>query len=221
MFPTFIDRFYHFLDRRTVGIFAAHRRKKITNLKFSIISNNCWGGVCYEHFGLLKQSPTVGMYFYPEDFLKLVCNLRHYLSLDMEIIDWRQSKNADFLIADESTGFLIGRIGDIEAVLVHYHSAKLAVEKWARRRKRVDFEHLYFKFGQENHATFDQLKRFDEAPLPGPKVMFVSKPIPSFGSAIYYKGFEKEGQILNDTFYWDRYFDIYEFLNKGTIKGRK
>lgn len=39
------------------------RRKKLNNTDFTIISNNCWGGVCYEYFGMEKATPTVGMFF--------------------------------------------------------------------------------------------------------------------------------------------------------------
>ena len=48
------------------------RRRNLNNVDFTIISNNCWGGICYEYFNMLKNSPTVGLYFYPDDYIKFI-----------------------------------------------------------------------------------------------------------------------------------------------------
>lgn len=45
-------------------LFAKYRKKKLINSNFSIISNNCWGGMVYESYNLPKQSPTVGLFFH-------------------------------------------------------------------------------------------------------------------------------------------------------------
>lgn len=50
-------------------ILATSRRAKLTNTDFSIISNNCWGGHVYRRYGLPYTSPTVGMYFFSEDYI--------------------------------------------------------------------------------------------------------------------------------------------------------
>lgn len=39
--------------------FSNIRKKKIKNTNFTIISNNCWGGMIYESYALKKQTPTV------------------------------------------------------------------------------------------------------------------------------------------------------------------
>ena len=63
------------------------RRKKLREDNFTIISNNCWGGTVYESYGIKKMSPTVGMFIMPEDYLKFVANLEHYLAQPLEFID--------------------------------------------------------------------------------------------------------------------------------------
>ena len=48
---------------RTCNRFLAdNRRSKLNNTDFSIISNNCWGGSVYRHYGIPYLSPTVGLY---------------------------------------------------------------------------------------------------------------------------------------------------------------
>lgn len=45
------------------NLFADIRRKGLENTDFTIISNNCWGGMVYESYNLPKQSPTVGLFY--------------------------------------------------------------------------------------------------------------------------------------------------------------
>lgn len=53
---------------------------------FTIISNNCWGGLVYQYYGFGYDTPTVGMYFFAEDYVKFVSNLKHYLEIDIHFI---------------------------------------------------------------------------------------------------------------------------------------
>lgn len=75
--------------------FAKKRRKLLKNTKFTIISNNCWGGMIYESYNLQKQSPTVGLYFMSNDYIKFVSDLRGYLKKDLHFISASDSKWKD------------------------------------------------------------------------------------------------------------------------------
>ena len=66
--------------------FANKRRNKINNDNFTIISNNCWGGMIYESYNLQKQSPTIGLFFKSSDYIKFISNLEYYLSQDLKFI---------------------------------------------------------------------------------------------------------------------------------------
>ena len=57
---------------RTGKQFTSRRIKQLKQTDFTIISNNCWGGMIYESYGLSKQSPTVGMFFMAPDYIKFV-----------------------------------------------------------------------------------------------------------------------------------------------------
>ena len=48
--------------------------------------------------------------------------------------------------------------------------------------------------------------------------MFVDKRDHSYECGVYYPGFEEDDQIYNDTFYWNKYFDVTYFLNSGEIR---
>src|SRR5436190_7288199 len=51
-------------------------RARVTNRNFSIISNDCFGGMAYEELGLRYESPFVGLFVLPEDYVRLLRNLK-------------------------------------------------------------------------------------------------------------------------------------------------
>lgn len=212
--PSKKERILHKIEERLRPFFADFRRKKLKRFDFTIISNNCWGGICYEYFGLVKQSPTVGTFFFAEDYLKFVKRLKYYLSLELRFINVDESKHFSYL-KEHEIRCPIGILDDVEVFFLHYSNESLAKEKWSRRVRRVNWENLIFKFSQMNECSFDHLLMFDKMDLPGKKFMFVNKPNKEYSCAFYYPGYENDLQIENDTFYWNRYVDVYALLTKG------
>ena len=176
------------------------------------------GGVTYEGYGIQKQSPTVGCYLFAKDYLKLVHNLKFYMENELEIIPLEESRYKQWIIENHNENCPIGRIVDIEIIFVHYLNAEIAKEKWNRRVQRINWDNLIFKFSYMNHATEEDLETFDSYDLPGKKIMFVNKKNHSYKCGVYYSGFDEDDQIYNDTFYWNKYFDVTLFLNTGKIQ---
>lgn len=141
------------------------RQSKINKKNFTIIANNCWGGMVYESYNLIKQSPTVGLYILPSDYLKFIKNLRDYLNYNLQFIDPRDSKNREYIIKeikDKKFGtYPIGKLNDIEIYFLHYDSKKSARDKWNRRVKRIDWNNILYKFNDQNGCTNEQLREFD------------------------------------------------------------
>lgn len=176
------------------------------------------GGVTYEGYGIKKQSPTVGCYLFAKDYLKLVNNLKYYMEHELEFISLEDSRYKQWIIDNHNENCPIARIVDIEIVFVYYPNAKIAKEKWGRRVKRINWDNLVFKFSYMNHATEEDLEKFDSYDLPGKKIMFVNKKNHIYKCGVYYPGYDEDAQIYNDTFYWNKYFDVTLFLNTGEIK---
>lgn len=63
---------------RTGKLFTKHRTKQLVNKQFTIISNNCWGGMIYESYNLPKESPTVGLFFMADDYINFLKHLKEY-----------------------------------------------------------------------------------------------------------------------------------------------
>src|SRR5215216_531302 len=62
------------LWRRRIA--AKIMRARVKNRDFTIISNDCFGGMAYEELGLRYESPFVGLFILPEDYIRLLRNLK-------------------------------------------------------------------------------------------------------------------------------------------------
>src|SRR5699024_4328392 len=62
------------------------RRLKLTHRDITIISNNCWGGFIYQKYGLEYRTPTIGLFFLGDDYVKFCSKLEFYLSKPIEFI---------------------------------------------------------------------------------------------------------------------------------------
>src|SRR5665648_85804 len=68
-------------QRFTDHLLAPRRRKKLLYTNFSVICDNCLGGIgIYNKFGLPYSSPTVGLYFYPGDYIYFLENFKELIS---------------------------------------------------------------------------------------------------------------------------------------------
>lgn len=96
----------------------------------SILSVNCWAGICYHYLALEFQSPTINMFFSPSDFNKLIANLDYYLSLPLEFYEIRYDKILE-------RDYPVGKMDDIYLHFNHYANFEDAVSAWERRKKRM------------------------------------------------------------------------------------
>ena len=127
---------------------------------FTIISNNCWGGTVYKYFGMKFQSPTVGMYFFSDEYIKFLKNLKFYLSQPLVVKDIESSKYKEEIIRRGQSP-LIGWLDDVEIVLLHYCNPEEAVKKWSYRLERVNYDNMIVKFNDQNLFRTEQLDEFE------------------------------------------------------------
>lgn len=158
-----------------VSKLAKLRRNKIKNYDFTIISNNCWGGTVYQSYGLEYKTPTIGLFFMADDYVKFVYGLEHYLNSKLSFIDPKESKYYSHFKKWKKFGdYPIGVLDDIEIHFLHYHSKKEACEKWLRRAKRVNYNKIIFKFNDQNLCSEQLLEKFSQLPAKN-KVCFTTR----------------------------------------------
>lgn len=192
-----IDSFLKRLEGIPFEIRRNYVRKKIKSRDFTIISNNCWGGKVYQYFDMPYLTPTVGLYFFTDDYLRFVSNLEYYLSLELMFISIDNSHHRDELLKKKRV-CPIGILGDVEIVFLHYKTETEAKEKWNRRKERINLDNLYFKISRQNSCTEEHLKSFANLPY-AHKIIINSRKKPLYSCEYYWNGPTNEQGIIGDT----------------------
>ena len=188
--------------------FSNVRNKKLSNHNFTIISNNCWGGMIYESYNLEKQTPTVGLYIMPSDYIQFISNIREYLKMKLEFIKPEDSKYYDKLKNDPRFGtYPIGKLNNIEIMFLHYKSEEEAIEKWKRRVNRINWNRIIYKFNDQNGCSDEDINKFLKLPYEN-KVFITVKKVKSDKAMIF-----RVHQLFNKKFV---YSSMEPFGNKIT-----
>lgn len=161
------------IKKKIISVCSCINTNCLSNSNFTIISNNCWGGLVYEFFDIIKQSPTIGLFFMAEEYLKFLSQFPAILDNKIVFINPKESKYYDYLSQDDRFGkYPIGKLGNVEICFLHYHSEEEARDKWERRCKRINYDRLLVKFSEQNNCETKHLKAFEELPFKN-KICFV------------------------------------------------
>ena len=184
------------------------KRKLRQNLKctdFTIISNNCWGSFTYQKYGIKYKSPTVGLFILGHDFVKLCADWEKYFESELKFISWEDAKYHYAL--SEETPYPVAKLRDIEIYFMHYHSEAEAEEKWYRRVKRINPDHMIFKLSQREECDKSDVEKFLQLPLKH-KVCFAYDKVDGAIIVPELKGFSgDEMDLIN------KYYDDISILN--------
>lgn len=206
---------------------ASYRKKWLNSTDFTIISNNCWGGMIYESYNIPKESPTVGMFFMAADYIKFLSDLKGYLNGRLYFIEPEQShwKDAAQVSGDKRfgtypMGVLSNGKNDIEIFFLHYHSEQEAREKWERRIQRINWNKMLVKFNDQNGCTEKEVEKFMKLPYKN-KLFFTCKEWnidglqDSLGGYCIIKPFLSHDNIMTsyEPFGRNKYIDITGVLN--------
>lgn len=204
---------------------APIRKRKLNRAigggNFTIISNNCWAGLVYQHFGLPYNTPTAGLFFFAQDYIKFVYSIKEYLAKPLKFISLEESRYCETLkqYGGECVKCPIAVCGDIEIIFMHYHSPEEAEEKWRRRAARINWDNIIYKFSEMNGCTEDDLRAFDALQV-DKKVVFTHKDY-GLKNQVVYTEFKKIGYIPNDTDNFRKYIDLYDLISGRFNKIRK
>ena len=133
--------------------------KPPTNL--TVVSNNCWGAEFYKEYNVEFLSPFVGLYIYPECYLKILSDPAVVLKSPLRFVT-----SSRF---EQETPFPIGLLHeDVEIHFMHYDSEDEALSKWTRRVGRMDKNpaNWYVKMDDREGASKEDVQQFLELPYP-------------------------------------------------------
>lgn len=151
----------------------------------SIFSMNCFAGRIYQDLEREYTSPTVGLFFLPQDFIKIGNDI-NLIKRDIEEIQNSKWSGASRVISSHGK-YPIGKfVGtDIEIHFLHYPTFDEAKKKWKRRIERFNFnEYLFIAFCQNGWEDYnDYFKDFDDSPIQK-KVLFTNTNFSGIKSSI-------------------------------------
>ena len=184
------------LKRMYIHSTAKKRRKLLKHTDFTIISNNCWGGFVYQSYGIPYNSPTIGLFFMAEDYIKFVSDIRDYINAELQFIPPESSRYYNTIKSDKRFGrYPIGRLNDIEILFLHYDSEEEAYSKWKRRCEKNNWNKLLIKFNDQNGCTKEMLNIFCDLPYKN-KICFTSKDHTELQDIYHIKSANKHSSIL-------------------------
>lgn len=194
--------------------YCTELRKRNDNHTFTLITNNCIGGVIYHNLGEQFRSPTINLFISGDEYLPFVKGIREYLSETTELVE----------VINSGREYPVGKLHakdsslpDITVYFQHYDSFEEARNKWHERCKRVNWEDISFiwEFYEGLH-NYKHLLEFDSLNIK--KKIILHKEDCSIKNAfVVNEGEVTPGKILEYEAggikrYLDQ-FDYVEFLN--------
>ena len=101
--------------------------------RWSILCNNCFGGLLSYHFGLEHRSPLKNLFIADRDLIRFADNITHYLGQEPVFDHWRESPG----YYDEKR-YPVLRLDDIFLNCNHDVDSDTALATYARRVAKVD-----------------------------------------------------------------------------------
>lgn len=116
--------------------------RRIRRKNFYIISQNCTGSLFYKLINKEYLTPTVDLFFYAPCFVKIASNIQYYINLELKEV--KQSKYVEGNLNLVKNGFYpIGVLDDVEIHFLHYNNWDEVIEKWTRRKNRINLDKVF------------------------------------------------------------------------------
>lgn len=201
----YVDVFYNKYYLPQV-LFRRRQRSRLKKRNFTLLTGNCIGGYIYHQLGLQFLSPTINMMILNQDFLKMISNLKHYMSLTpVACVD------------DRYPGVPCAQLDDIILHFTHYNTSEEGIRAWEKRKKRIDWDNLYIII-----SDIDLSKEDIESlgKIQCKKVVAMTSKDYGFKHCLYlpaYQGQESVGGLLGKTisgkWRFEQYLDFVGWVN--------
>lgn len=192
----FTQKINNRLKRQKNNVIIKKAKKQLNNDNFTIISQNCTGGIFYHDMKMKFLSPTINLHFQSKDFIRFVNNIEYYLSQE--------------LVIRYGELYPIGRLDDIEIYFNHYETCKEAVEKWNQRKERINLDKILVLITDKDGFNNELFNEFIN--IKYPKLLFTGNKKYKNENSIYYSEFEGNDQI-GDILSNRKFYKEYKLIN--------
>jgi uncharacterized protein (DUF1919 family) len=114
---------------------------------------------------------------------------------------------------EDLDSMIIGRLYDVDIVFLHYHTFLEAVDKWNRRRHRLNMNNLIVKFNDQNGFTLSDYEDFKRLDYKN-KIFVTADPhLANDEMVVYIEKYKDHGYVVDDTKLEELPIDIKGLLN--------
>ena len=157
-------------------------QKQLPDHDFTVISQNCIGGMLYHDLGAPFLSPTINLFIPEPGFVRMVLDLERYMHLPLEM--------------HMGDRWPVGMLGDVRIEFMHYDSCNQAAQAWARRVERIRYDRIAV-IGTDRDG-FDDAVFFLWQKISYPKVLFTANPVfAQHEDSVYLPGHSENGMIAD------------------------
>lgn len=194
-------------------MFCRRLRRRVRARDFTLITNNCIGGLLYNQLGMRFLSPTINIAMGDEDYIAFCKDLRYYTACPLCDVS-----------AESKKPYPVGRLipqdeahRPVELLFVHYSSFAEAADRWIARAGRINYEKLVFIYTCTVRETPPRGLFSDFESLPGLKLSILQRPAEGALHYCILPSWDKETQSqhllesLGMTGY--RLFNLYDFAS--------
>lgn len=164
----------------------------ISKTHWTIVSNNCWGGMIYHSMGMECRSPFKNLSINENDYLRLISDFDYYME---ECPVWRGEWCYD---NNKRENVPLIRLRELGIKCNHYNDPEIAIEKWIERSKKINKDRLLIEMYTESR---DVEKSFWATDASNYRICFVPFRT-SFSGSVYLpmqNGQTKFYQTVNDS----------------------
>ena len=181
-------------------------QSKLINKNFSIISQNCIGGILYHELNQQFLSPTINLWMSSSDFVKFCQDLEKNLEADL------------VEVKDSYKNYPVVRIDYIIINFTHYDSFVEAKKKW---NERINYKNLFFIMVEKDGCTEKEIEDFSNLPYRHKLVLTCNK-YKNIACAYYIPNSKNEkGEMIDLTLYLNKFsrkrhmdrIDFISFIN--------
>ena len=193
--------------------YKLYAQKQIKDKDFTIICNNCYAGHIYEALNIQYRTPTIGLYFFAEDYIDFLISLKENINSDITFIS--KSRHKACRKEHEILNYPIGLINEkIEVHFLHYKTKEEALNKWNRRKERINWNKLLVIMNDQNDFKEIHLEKYDK--ITYPKVFLSAKPYnKDYAITInYYKDKDFVGDMYNQYLNVIKDFNLIIWIKK-------
>lgn len=200
------------------------KRISLKNKGFTLIANNCNGGIIYHSMGERFLSPTINLFIPVEDYFCFLENIHEAVATDIyEIETDRAGKTFKYPLGE----LTLKNGKTIQIHFMHYKSFDEAQTKWIERCKRINFRNLFVLMEMGIETTDEYAERFRNLPFKH-KVAITNREFTNTDCTIFV-------DIYGESFKWGRMvsripgtlhrhielFDYIHWINTAEIKHAK